>query len=702
MANQSKKNYLASGLAVLAITALALTFLASSGAAQNTGSTLTGNTPGFVKKAADLGSADPTTVIAVTVWLKLHNEAQLDRLVGQQYQKGSPNFHKWITQDSFNATFSPTAQEVKSVQNFLTAHGLSVVAVAENNFYVMVQGSIGDIEKAFHVNIHNYNWKGQTYRSNTSDPSINDASGAHVAAISGMDDLGFAPNNVAPTDGDGNAIAPLPLPANVTSNGFFFESQCFRATETHTFKTATGVTPAHTATYSGNRFGADISNAQPPHLAPCGYQPSELHTAYNMNPLYTKGLDGAGQTVVIVDAWGSGTIAQDAEVFSQLYGLPDITSNNFQVVKGDGIFNNNGVPNRPTVGGWAVETTLDVEWAHAMAPGAKIALVVSPNGPDSPHGKGGGPLFEAVNLAVARGLGNVISNSWSTLEGFISPAATATMERILKQAAAKGIDVNFSSGDSGDNLLAVGIQTVDYPASSPNATGIGGTSLFLNPDNTIRFQTGWGNNLTRIADLASLGTPPVVPPLHLGFQGGAGGGSSLMFAKPAFQSGLAGSTRQVPDVSMVADPFTGVEIILTLDQGNGPQLFVEVIGGTSVACPVFSGVMAVASQKAGHGLGQAAPLLYGLTSGITDVVAVTSPDNVTGTIDGTLVGAGSLAAPLGNTTSFVSALYNSPFSTRWFVITFGTDTSLTTGVGWDNVTGLGTPNGEAFVNTVAP
>jgi subtilase family serine protease len=701
MANQSKRNYPAFGLAVLAIAALAVTFLASSGAAQNSGSAnygITGNTPGFVAKAADLGSTDPNAVIAVTVWLKLHNEAQLDQLVGQQYQKGSPNFHKWITQDNFNATFSPTAQEVKSVQNFLTAHGLSVVAVADNNFYVMVQGAIGDIEKAFHVDIHNYNWKGQRYRSNTGDPNINDGSGAHVAAISGMDDLGFVPNNVVATDGDGNAAAARPVPANITSNGFFFESQCFRAPETHTFKSAT-----HKATYTGNRFGADINNSQLGHLPPCGYQPSELHTAYNMNSLYAKGLNGAGQTIVIVDAWGSGTIAQDAEVFSQLYGLPHITSSNFQVVKGDGIFNNNGVPNRPTIGGWATETSLDVEWAHAMAPGAKIALVVSPNGPDSPHGQGGGPLFEAVNLAVARGLGNVVSNSWSTLEGFISPAATATMEHILKQAAAKGIDVNFSTGDSGDNVLATGgFKTVDYPASSPNATGVGGTSLFLNPDNTIRVQTGWGNNLTRIADLASLGAPPVVPPLSLGFQGGAGGGSSLMFAKPAFQSALAGSTRQVPDISMVADPFTGVEIIQTLDTASGPQVSVGVVGGTSVACPVFSGVMAVASQKAGHGLGQAAPLLYGLSSGITDVVDVTSPDNVTGTIDGTFVGAATLAAPLENTTNFVSALYNSPFSTRWFVITFGTDSSLTTGPGWDNVTGLGTPSGESFVTAIAP
>ncbi len=661
-----------------------------------------GNTPGFVQRAVDNGATDPATVITVTAWLKLHNENQLDQLVQQLYSKKSANFHKWINQDQFNASFSPTAQEVNAVQNFLSAHGLTTVAVAENNFYVMVQGTVADVQKAFHVELHNYSWNGQTYRSNTGDPNINDAAGAHVSAISGLDDFGFAPNNVAPTDGDGNAIAPLPLPANATSNGFFFESQCFRATETHTFKTAPGVTPAHTATYSGNRYGADISNAALGHLAPCGYQPSELHTAYNMNALYASGLDGAGQTVVIVDAWGSGTIAQDAEVFSQLYGLPDITSSNFQVVKGDGIWKNNGVKNRSSIGGWAVETTLDVEWAHAMAPGANIALVVSPNGPDSPHGQGGGPLFEAVNLAVARGLGNVVSNSWSTLEGFISPAATATMERILKQAAAKGIDVNFSSGDAGDEILRAGFQTVDYPASSPNATGIGGTSLFLNPDNTMRFQTGWGNNLTRVADRVRLGSPPVVPPLHLDFQGGAGGGSSLMFAKPAFQGALAGSTRQVPDISMVADPFTGVEIIQTLDLGAGPQLFVEVVGGTSVACPVFSGVMAVASQKAGHGLGQAAPLLYELGSGITDVVAMSSPDDVTGTIDGTFVGADALAAPLGNTTSFVSALYNSPFSTRWFVITFGTDSSLVTAPGWDNVTGVGTPNGLAFVTAIAP
>ena len=118
---------------------------------------------------------------------------------------------------------------------------------------------------------------------------------------------------------------------------------------------------------------------------------------------------------------------------------------------------------------------------------------------------------------------------------------------------------------------------------------------------------------------------------------------------------------------------------------------------------MFSGVMAIAAQKAGHGLGQAAPLVYNLPSGaVTDVVAYSSPNNVTGTVNGSPVSADSLAQPLQNTTSYYSALYNSPFSTRWYVLTFGTDTSLTTGPGWDNVTGVGTPDGYNFVSAIAP
>ena len=149
--------------------------LAVSAVAQNT--TVRGNTPGFVQKAKDLGPTDPNTVITVSAWLRLHNEAQLDKLVQQQNQKGSPNYHKWISQAQFDASFGPTAQELKAVQNFLNAHGLTTIDVAQNNAYVKVQGTVDAVQKAFHVQIDNFSFQGQTYRSNKNDPSVGGASG---------------------------------------------------------------------------------------------------------------------------------------------------------------------------------------------------------------------------------------------------------------------------------------------------------------------------------------------------------------------------------------------------------------------------------------------------------------------------------------------------------------------------------------------
>jgi subtilase family serine protease len=658
---------------------------------------ISGNTPGFIQRATDNGPANPTDQITVTAWLKLHKENQLQELLNQQVSKGNKQYHKWLTQDQFNADYSPTANEANAVQNFLAAHNLTVLYVAENNFYVKVQGSIADVQKAFHVQVHQYNFKGANYRSNTGDPSVTDSNGGLIAAVTGIDDYGFQPTILRAKETDGTISQNIPL--SQLPNGFFFEGQCFAmAPETHTF-----TQPGTTAVYSGNRFGSDITNNTLGHLAPCGYQPSEMYTAYNMNAAFQAGYDGTGETVVITDAFGSAEVATEAAVFSDIYGLPPI---NFQQLRAPGAIHNTS----PHFGGgsptWHDEIALDVEWSHAMAPGAKIILVVGPNNTND--------LDEAINYAVVHHLGNTISNSWSSVEGFGNPAQHNRMNRILMAAAAQGIDVNFSSGDNGDEEANVGFKTVDFPGSSPFATSIGGTSLFLNPDNTIKFQTGWGTNETRIADISpSAGVvlddnPPVDPPLHIGFVFGSGGGSSLTFAKPSFQAGIPGTTRQVPDIAMLADPFTGGEFIST-DLPSG-QLVVGVVGGTSLACPMFSGIMADAAQKNGHvGFGQAAPLLYNLPAGaVTDVPGTfaASATNVSGTImdpaGTTNYSADQLSAPLDGVTNYVSAFYNSPFSTRYFNLTFGTDSSLFTATGWDNVTGVGTPNGLNFITALAP
>jgi subtilase family serine protease len=154
----------------------------------------------------------------------------------------------------------------------------------------------------------------------------------------------------------------------------------------------------------------------------------------------------------------------------------------------------------------------------------------------------------------------------------------------------------------------------------------------------------------------------------------------------------------------VADPYTGVEIIYSVDAQN--DLGIEVIGGTSASCPMFSALWAIATQHAHQRLGQAAPRLYRLPPGaITDVVNSNSPHNVTGIVHDPFgsnpIRSWELAAPLYNLPSFVSTLYNSPFSTRWFVLSFGLDSTLPTGRGWDPATGLGTPNGWNFVHALS-
>jgi subtilase family serine protease len=487
----------------------------------------------------------------------------------------------------------------------------------------------------------------------------------------------------------------------VGEDGLFFNGDCLRAPETKTFTTGGGFPKA---IYSGNRYGSDITSG-PPNLPPCGYDAAEMQTAYGLNPLYKKGLDGTGQTIVIVDAFGSPSIVADANLFSQLNGLPALTPSNFQILTPVGPVACAVVNGKCEAD---VETTLDVEWAHSIAPGANIVLVLSPD-----------LSFTNIDLAnlfaIQNQLGNVISNSFGISEIALVdllPSELVVENGIAEIAAALGISMNVSTGDEGDNLalnqadFGIDSVSVDANADSPFVTAVGGTSTFLDSKNNIKLQTGWGLNETRIAEPTP--NPPTVPPLSLGFQFGAGGGTSVVYAKPKFQRSLRGKFRQVPDIAMNADPETGVEVIISPDGNPNDGTEVTVVGGTSLSTPMFSGVWSIANQAAGGGpIGEAAPILYELPgNAITDVNLrpVDTLLNVTGLIinppNTTFERAADLAQPLENTRTFVSALFQSSTSTRWDVFTFGTDSSLTTGPGWDNVTGLGTPNGAAFINSV--
>ena len=267
-----------------------------------------------------------------------------------------------------------------------------------------------------------------------------------------------------------------------------------------------------------------------------------------------------------------------------------------------------------------------------------------------------------------------------------------------------GISANFSSGDSGDYTDGFpGITpSVIYPADSPYATAVGGISLALNSSNAIQWQSGWGTNVNLLDDTGLVSDPP-----SGFFSFGSGGGPSAFYPKPAFQKKLPGSFRLLPDVAWIADPYTGVVVDLTENDVYPPREWFA-IGGTSVACPMFSALWAIADQEAGTPLGQASQYVYSMPSStITDIVPVGSKTNVAGVVADstgtTAYSVSDLAQPLDGTKVFYDALWNVPLNQGTVqLVTFGTDTHLQTAPGWDDVTGVGVPNPKAFADFFKP
>ncbi len=648
--------------------------------------------PPYISRAQNLGQEDPGRVISITMRMALRDRAGRDALLRDLYDKNSPQYQKWLTAEQYAARFAPTAQAAATVQDFLRSQGLTITDVNRFNYTITAQGRVSDIQKAFAVQINRYSFNGETRYSNANNPSLPVQLSGLVGSIGGLHEVRMQTHHVVQLDGE--SIVQRRSPSQrPTSGQQYWEYQCYRGTQAHGFTTS-GFMPA--AIYQGNRYGADITGGQG-HLPPCGYEPTTLQTAYGLIPVYSSGLDGTGQTVVIVDAFGSPTAAVDLAQFSSTFGVP---AANFSV------YNPQGLP--PYNSGWAGETTLDIEWSHAMAPGANVVLIQTIDNFDN-------NLMGGIQYALDNHLGNVISNSYGSDEYDDDAMDMQAWDDLLATAAGMGVSVNFSTGDNGDFYRTVGAYTVSVPSNSPHATAVGGVSVFLNADYSIKFQTGWGTTLTRIAKPNGT-NPPEVPPVCAStlapgqcFYFGGGGGMSQFFPKPSYQSSLPGTGRQQPDVSLTADPYTGVTIISSY---ASPGTFsVGVIGGTSASVPMFSGVWAIVNQKSvqrtGHSAGLAAPYMYSLPHGAVLDVVQASPYTSTNLAGNIFTGGPpTYESPTGITGPDVSTQFTSGFyqgtSTRWYAIGFGLDSTLVTGPGWDDVTGVGTPNGASFINAIVP
>ncbi len=626
----------------------------------------------------DLGTIHGATPVTIDVHLKQPNEKSLVSAVDALYDPKSPSFHKWMT-DADLQKFAPSSAQIDLVSRELEHHGLKVVSIDPTGLSLRAVGSAAALQSAFQTPVHQFEHNGTIFRTNTQAARLTGEAGNFVDSVSGLESHVAHPMFVQGKNlMTGKAPAPLAVknltPAQLAAK---ITDICLSAPQTLTLQTPGTTTP--TAVFTGSVYLADFTKS-------CNFTAAQLQKVYGLDQAYAAGLDGTGQTIVLIEAYGYDYMLPDANAFSTLMGLPLLNATNFKVVYPDG---------KPNVAagvrlGWDAEIALDIQWAHAMAPGAKIAVVAA-GGQDSQD------FQHAISYAASHHLGNSFSNSWEIGSDFYSgPAEQNAFDRVITLAAARGISVNFSTGDGGDHGI-VGQGAGGVPSTSPRATAVGGTTI-LNKVGASGFDhLGWGTDATTFL-FGTLNDPPNGPR----FIGGAGGGESLYFAKPRWQDALPGTGRQTPDVSALASSLTGVPLVLTSNPTVGQQVLTSV-GGTSLACPIFSAIWAIANQKAGHPLGHASPILARLSSGLLDVQPIADTTNVTGTITDangtTAYTSDDLFGTAGAQRGFRTALFGNGFIAE-LGIAFDLDTSLTTAQGWDNVTGFGTPIGMDFLNAV--
>jgi subtilase family serine protease len=639
------------------------------------------NVPAGIQVSRDLGLADAAAEINITVHLTLNDKAAFDHAVDALYDRSSPTYHKWMS-DTDLKKYSPSASQRQIVRRELEKHGMTILSVDRYGFTIRAHGTIASVEKAFNTEIHQFEYNGKVYRANVRNARLTGAAGNYVYTVAGIESHQVQPlykQAINPVTKKPHSPVLLKNVSKQTGFPSGSTTDCLSPSATYNFGSG-----SPTAVYTGTGYSLDASLI-------CDYIPSQLQAALGLNDVYAAGYTGKGQTIVLVEGYGYPTLLKDANAFSKLAGLPSLNKSNFQIVYPEGKPN----PGLGVLTGWDIEMALDIDSSHSTAPGANILEVVT-NGQDSED------FQDAISYVVQNNLGNSLSNSYEEdLDLTAGPLEQTSWDDTLEVASAKGLSVNFSTGDGGDNGLGTPLGAPGVPAVAPHATAVGGTSILNDPNKPgSTITTAWGDTLSYL----EAGGGVVDPPSPIGLIGGGGGGESVYWPKPAWQASLPGKGRQTPDVSALADPYTGFPIVVT---SEGQQYLEFGWGGTSLASPIFTGFWALANEKAGTPLGQAGPAIAALPpGGIQDVKpkSDSSTDNVAGTItdsNGTTTYSATdiFSGVLYGNKNFTSAMWPLD-SADYLDFGFGIDSSLTVRVGWDNATGYGTPYGLAFIDAV--
>ena len=635
------------GVALVAVTAAAGPASASQGPHP-----LPGSVPGWLPQAHDLGPTPSAAQVDFGVLLSMRNEPGAEATLQAISDPTSASYGDWLSSSDFQANYAPAASDVAAVQKWLTSQGFQVTDTLPSGMYVEASGSVAQVESTFAAQVNNYSYQGKTVRANASALSLPAGTPAAVSGvISGVVGIDQGSTLKQPAD-----TLPGPPPGS-----------------------RYGVQPC--SSYYGQQTAYAQPTAYGRHVpyAVCGYGPQQFQSAYGESGLLSSGLNGRGVTVAITDAYASPTIYQDAQKYNQVHHQPLFNPGQFsQITPGP---NGYDLTDECGAQGWYGEETLDVEAVHAMAPGARIVYVGAADCSTA--------LDDAWASAIDHHVADVITNSWTDGTDDINLLGAdyvAFYQQFSLEAALTGITVNFSSGDSGDQTSGgtdLASKTVEFPADLPFVTGVGGTSVLIGSRGQWLGEYGWQNAYSTLLSGAWSPSPPG------NYSSGGGGGTSVLFRQPFYQVGKVPSNisqywggapmRAVPDIAMAGDPNTGFEVGQTQVFPDGTYWDQYRIGGTSLSSPLLAGVVAVADQANRRPLGFINPLYYRMlgSSALHDLVAPTSP----------------LAEVRTDYNNFLDNSEGVFFRLRTIDVQSSTlhDTR-----GYDDETGVGSPNGPAF------
>jgi subtilase family serine protease len=590
------------------------------------------------------------TSIEGEIYLPLRNEAAAEALATAVSSPLSPLYRHPLSPDAWISQFAPSRADSNSLVNYLKSQGVTIISVPKSREYVVFRGTADQLNSIFNASLKTYNYGGRQLVAPSTAPSLPTAIGSLVSAVS-IDQGRFLTHPDSIAQGD--------TPVSSGPKSFAKQAPAIAAP----------VIAAPCSNYMG-QYTATVPPAYGTTTVDtnnCGYSPSQLRSAYGVQSLANAHINGAGQTVAIIDAYASPSIVGDVNTFSANGGEPQLRTGQYsQIVPAPGAFADQAACGGPS--GWQTEQTLDVESVHGVATGANILYVGGYNC--------GGGIDIAMSTIVDNKLANIVSNSYSDATEALPTDVIAGENELYVQAAGEGIGEYFSSGDDGDLTDLGETPQPSFPTTDPYVTGVGGTSLGIGKAGNIAFETGWGDQFDQIV-AGTGGAISYAEPLPGSlFVGGAGGGTSSVFAEPSYQKGvvpntLSGGFRVSPDISADADPYTGYMIGYRpiLDDTN-PAVVGDyqtvTYGGTSLASPLVAAQIAIVQQATHSAIGFANPTLYGL-----DRIAPNTFRDVK------------------HANPRIALAYDSKVSGHSWLITLDTDTSLTTATGYDNVTGIG-------------